>query len=53
MTDEPDQESRQHSIFEHVPEQEWDEEIDDDPGEVAPPLAVDMDILVPVKREDA
>ncbi|WP_156158960.1 hypothetical protein [Demequina gelatinilytica] len=43
------QETAHRSIFDPIPEEEWDEP-DDDPGDVIPPVAVDMEILHPVEH---
>jgi|GEM_PF-7094915 len=48
MTAEP----ARRSIFDHVPEEEWEEDVDDDPGDVAPPAAVDMEVLHPIKQHE-
>ncbi|SEJ21805.1 diiron oxygenase [Demequina mangrovi] len=41
--------AKKRSIFDPLPEEQWDEP-DDDPGDVIPPVAVDMEILHPVER---
>ncbi|WP_156160626.1 hypothetical protein [Demequina soli] len=39
------------SIFDAVPEEPW-EEPDDDPGDVMPLQAVDLEILSPIHRDE-
>ncbi|WP_156165197.1 hypothetical protein [Demequina silvatica] len=39
-------------VFDPAPTDDWDEEADEDAGDVIPPAAVDMEILHPLGRHE-
>lgn len=46
MSDPQEHAPSRPSIFDEIPEEEWNDEVDDDPGDAAPPGSIDVDIPV-------